>query len=94
MANDASTTGHDDPMDLPAHEGTYAAFLKLVEVMVVVLLAHVLLLVLWGIEGHGFVALIEFVLILIAGAIGWATDLSWRAPLPIFLLIGLTCIVL
>jgi hypothetical protein len=94
MANDATTAGHDDPMDMPEHEATYAAFLKLTEVMIVSLLTIVLLLLLWGVEGHGFVALIGFILIMIAGTIGWVTDLTWRATLPVFLLVGLACIVL
>ena len=94
MANNVSTAGHDDPMDMPEHEGTYAAFLKLIEVAIVVLLTIVLLLLLWGVEGQGFVALIGFILTMIAAAVGWVTDLSWRAALPVFALVGLACIVL
>lgn len=94
MANDVSTAGHDDPMDMPAHESTYAAFLKLTEVSVVFLVTIVLLLLLWGVQGHGFVALIGFILTVIAWTVGWVTDLSWRAALPVLLLVGLACIVL
>ena len=94
MATNATSAGHDDPMDMPEHEATYAAFLKLTEVSVPTLFTILLLLLLWGIEGHGLVALIEFILLMIAATIGWATELSWRAVLPIFALTGLTCIVL
>jgi hypothetical protein len=54
----------------------------------------VLCLVLWGLEGHGFVALIGFVLATLAVAFGAMSGLGWRAVAPIFVLLGLACIVL
>ena len=53
-----------------------------------------LLLVLWGLEGHGFVALIGLILTVVAAALGGMTGLGWRAVAPVFVLLGLACIVL
>ena len=94
MALDATTAPHDDEMDMPAHEATYAGFVKLTEISVLVLVSIVLLLVLWGIQGHGFVALVGLVLTIVAGAVGGMTGLGWKAVAPVFALLGLACIVL
>jgi hypothetical protein len=48
--------------------------------------------VLWGIEGHGGLALIGLVLTTIAGVIGSLTEIGWKAVVPVFVLIGLVCI--
>jgi Na+(H+)/acetate symporter ActP len=93
MADDHSVATADD-MDMPAHEETYAGFLALTEITVVSLLCIVLLLVLWGLEGHGFVAFIGLVLTIAAALFGGLSGLTWRAVLPVFLLLGLACIVL
>ena len=45
-----------------AHEETYANFVALTENLATVVLCIVLLLVLWGLEGHGVLALIGFIL--------------------------------
>jgi aa3 type cytochrome c oxidase subunit IV len=94
MADIHGAATADDDMDLPAHEATYAEFLALVQLVIVVLLCHLLLLVLWGLEGHPFVALIGFILTLAAAAIGGLTGLGWKSVAPIFVLLGLACIVL
>jgi hypothetical protein len=57
-------------------------------------LCIVLLLVLWGLQGHGFLALIGLILTAAAGAVGGLTGLGWKMVLPVFALIGLACIVL
>ena len=94
MANDHGAAMADDPMDMAAHESTYANFIALTEIIVVHLLCIVLLLVLWTLEGHGFIALIGLILTAIAAMIGGLTGLGWRAVAPVFVLIGLACIVL
>jgi hypothetical protein len=53
-----------------------------------------LLLVLWGLKGDGGVAFIGFCLTLAAAAFGGYSGLTWRAVLPVFILLGLACIVL
>jgi hypothetical protein len=94
MANTHGATTADGQMDMAAHEATYAGFISLTEIGVVHLLCVVLLLVLWAMEGHGFVALIGFILATLAAAVGGLTGLGWRAVAPVFVLIGLACIVL
>lgn len=81
-------------IDLPAHEQTYAGFIRLTENVTVHVLNIVLLLVLWGLEGHGFVALVGFILNIAASALGGLTGLSWRLPAALFVLLGLAAIVL
>ena len=80
--------------DLAQHESTYATFVALTEIAVGLLLSIVLCLVLWGLEGHGFVALIGVILAHVAAAIGAATGYGWRALTPIIFLLGLASIVL
>jgi hypothetical protein len=94
MADDHSVATADGGMDMPAHEATYAGFISLTETTTVALLCIVLLLVLWGLEGQGAIALIGFVLTIGAALFGGLTGLTWRAILPVFLLLGLACIVL
>jgi hypothetical protein len=81
-------------IDLPAHEQTYAGFINLTENVTVHVLNIVLMLVLWGLEGHPFVALIGFILNIAASALGGLTGLGWRLPGALFVLLGLACIVL
>src|ERR1700689_4828989 len=94
MADDHTLAAVDGGMHMPAHVATYAAFVGLTESWVVALLSIVLELVLWGLKGQGAVALIVFVLTIGAAAFGGMSGLSWRAGLPVFLLLGLACIVL
>jgi hypothetical protein len=81
-------------LDLAAHEATYDHFLAMAQVAVASIICHLLLLVIWGVEGHGFVALIGFLLTIAATAIGLVTDRGWRAVAPILALLALTSIVL
>ncbi len=78
--------------DLAAHESTYAAFVALTEVAVALLLCIVLCLVLWGLEGHGFVALVGLIAACVAA--GSVAGYGWRALTPIIFLLGLASIVL
>ena len=94
MADDHSVATADSGMDMPAHEATYASFIAMTETSVVVLLCIILQLVLWGLQEHGGVALIGFILTLGAAAFGSMTGLGWRAVAPIFVLHGLAAIVL
>lgn len=81
-------------MDMPAHEETYSAFVAMTETTTLALLCVILELVLWGLKGQGVVALVGFVLTAAAAAFGAVSGLTWRAVLPVFLLLGLACIVL
>ena len=90
--HDAATAG--DAGDLAQHRSTYVAFIGLTEIAIAHLLCTVLCLVVWGLEGHGFVALIGFILASVAAALGGATGLGWRAVAPIAVLLGLAAIVL
>jgi aa3 type cytochrome c oxidase subunit IV len=94
MSNDHGAATADDPMDMAEHESTYAAFIGLTETTVGVLLCTLLLLVLWGLEGYGFVALIGLIVTLLAATVGAMTGLGWRVVAPVFVLLGLACIVL
>ena len=93
MEHAAAAKG-DLGIDLPAHEQTYAGFVSLTETVTVHILNIILLLVLWGLEGHPFVALLGFVLNIVAGALSGITGLGWRLPAALFVLLGLACIVL
>ncbi len=84
----------DDAMDMAAHESTYEGFIAATEITLVYVLSIVLMLVLWGIEGHGFVALLGFILASVAAAVGATLNLGWRAGLPVFLLLGVAAVVL
>ena len=92
-SNDRAATA-DNANDLVEHESTYAAFVGLTEIAVALLLCILLCLVLWGLEGQGFVALIGAVVAHIAAAVGAVTGARWRAVAPVFALLGLACIVL
>jgi hypothetical protein len=94
MASDHGAATADDPMDMAEHEATYAGFVALTEIVVAHLLCIVLLLVLWGLEGHGFVALVGLILTMLSGAVGALTGMGWRAIAPVFVLLGVLCIVL
>jgi hypothetical protein len=94
MADNHGVATADDDMDLPAHEATYVQFLATVQLVIVVLICHMLLLVLWGLQGHPIVALIGFILTMISATVGALTGLGWKSVAPIFLLLGLACIVL
>ena len=67
MSNNQGAATADDPMDMAEHESTYAAFVALTETVVAVLLCVLLALVLWGLEGHGFVALVGLILTFAGG---------------------------
>ncbi|HEY1941435.1 MAG TPA: aa3-type cytochrome c oxidase subunit IV [Roseiarcus sp.] len=94
MANNHGVATADDPMDMAAHEETYASFISLTEITVAHLLCIVLLLVMWTLEGHGFIALIGLVLTMASAVVGALTGAGWRMVAPVFLLLGLACIVL
>jgi hypothetical protein len=94
MATNHDAATADDAADLAEHESTYVAFIGLTEITISLLLCIVLCLVLWGLEGHGFVALIGVILAVAAAAVGGMAGLGWRAVAPIFVLLGLACIVL
>jgi len=90
----AGVAKSDLGVDLPAHEATYSGFISLTETVTVHVLNIVLLLVLWGIEGHPFVALFGFVLNIAATAASGAIGLGWRLPAAVFVLLGVLCILL
>ena len=94
MAEHAVAGKADLGVDIAAHEETYAAFVGLTENITVHILNIVLLLVLWGLEGHPFVALIGFILNIVASSLAGVTGLGWRLPAAVFVLLGLACIVL
>lgn len=94
MSNNRGASTADDPMDMAARELTFAAFVALTETVVAVLLCVLLALVLWGLEGHGFVALVGLIMTLAAAAVGALTGRGWRVVAPVFLLLGLACVVL
>jgi hypothetical protein len=94
MASYDHAVATDDSGDLAAHESTYAAFVALTEVAVALLLCIVLCLVLWGLEGHGFVALVGMIVACVAAAAGSIAGYGWRALTPIIFLLGLASIVL
>ncbi|MGD0642743.1 MAG: aa3-type cytochrome c oxidase subunit IV [Roseiarcus sp.] len=94
MANQHGAAAADDPMGIAEREATFVAFVALTETVVAVLLSVLLALVLWGLEGHGFVALVGLILTFLAAAVGALTGLGWRLVAPVFLLLGVACIVL
>jgi hypothetical protein len=93
MASNDHAVAADDS-DLAAHESTYAAFVALTEVALALLLCIILCLVLWGLEGHGFIALVGMIVACVAAAVGGVAGYGWRALTPIILLLGLASIVL
>jgi hypothetical protein len=94
MSENAGVAKADLGVDLAAHHESYAGFVSLTELVVVHVLNIVLLLVLWGLEGHPFVALLGFILNIAATALAGVTGLGWRLPGGLFVLLGLACIVL
>ena len=92
-SNDHAATA-DESGDLAAHKSTYAAFVALTQIAVALLLCIVLCLVLWGLEGHGFVALVGLIAASVAAVVGAVAGYGWRALTPIILLLGLASIVL
>jgi hypothetical protein len=94
MASDHGAATISDGIDLESHEATYHQFIELTKTATVVVLSIVLLLVLWGIEGHGFLALIGLILTTVAAAVGGLIGQGWKLVAPVFALIGLACIVL
>jgi hypothetical protein len=92
-SNDHAATA-DESRDLAAHKSTYAAFVALVQIAVALLLCVVLCLVLWGLEGRGFVALVGLIVACAAAVVGAVAGYGWRALTPIILLLGLASIVL
>jgi uncharacterized membrane protein len=94
MASDHGVAAVSDGMDMEAHEGTYHQFIELTKTCTIVVLSIVLLLVLWGIEGHGIVALIGLVLTAAAAAVGMLSGQGWKLVAPVFALLGLACIIL
>ena len=94
MSDHAGAEKADLGVDLPAHEATYFAFIRLTENMTIHVLNIVLLLVLWTIKGHGFLALIGFAANIAASAMAGPTGLGWKLPAALFVLLGLACVVL
>jgi len=94
MASNNHAAAADQSGDLAAHESTYAAFVGLTEIAVGLLLCIVLCLVLWSLEGHGFVALVGLIVACAAAAVGSVAGYGWRALTPIIFLLGLASIVL
>jgi len=92
--DNAGVVKSDLGVDLSAHEQTYAGFVALTENVTVHIINIILLLVLWGIEGHPFVALLGFLLNIAASAASAALGLSWRLPAAVFVLLGALCILL
>jgi uncharacterized membrane protein len=94
MASDHGAATVGDDVDLEAHEATYHQFIELTKTATVVILSIVLLLVLWALEGHGFLALIGLILTAAAASIGGLIGQGWKLVAPVFVLIGLACIIL
>jgi Na+(H+)/acetate symporter ActP len=94
MADNSSVATADHELDLPAHVATYESFLALTETTIATLICVVLELVLWGLQGHGGVAMVGFILTLAAAAFGGMTGATWRAVAPVAVLLGLACILL
>ena len=74
MVSDHGAAAVGDGMDMEAHEATYHQFIELTKTSTIVVLNIVLLLLLWGIEGHGLVALLGLILTFAAAAVG---DAEW-----------------
>jgi uncharacterized membrane protein len=94
MASDHGAAAVSDGIDLEPHEASYHQFVELTKTATVVVLSIVLLLVLWGLEGHGFLALLGLVLTAAAAAVGGLIGQGWKLVAPVFALIGLACIIL
>lgn len=94
MADTHGVATADDDLDIEAHELTYTQFIALTQLVITVILCIVLMLVLWGLKGHGGVALFGFIVTAAAAALGGLTGLGWKMVAPVFLLLGLACLVL
>jgi hypothetical protein len=94
MSDHAAVAKGDLGLDIAAHEESYAGFVHFTEMISVHILNIVLMLVIWGLEGHGFIALLGFILNLILTALGGVTGLGWRLPAGLFVLLGLAAIIL
>ena len=94
MADNHSVATADDAMDMEAHEATYAQFIGLTQIVIALVLCIILLLVLWGLKGHGGIALLGLIVTAAAGALGGLTGLGWKMVAPVFLLLGLACLTL
>jgi hypothetical protein len=94
MADNHGAATAESAMDMPAHEATYVRFMALTQLVIAVILSIILLLVLWGLKGYGFLALIGFLVTCGAGAFGGMSGMGWKAVAPIFVLLGLACLVL
>jgi hypothetical protein len=94
MADNHGVATASGGMDMPAHETSYSQFIALTQLVAITVLCIVLQLVLWGLEGHGFVALFGFLITAAAAALGGFTGMGWKLVLPVFVLLGLACIVL
>jgi uncharacterized membrane protein len=93
MASDHGAAVVSGGSDIEAHEETYHEFIELTKTLTAVILAIVLLLLLWTIEGQGGLALIGFILTVAAASVGMLTGQGWKLIAPVFVLIGLVCIV-
>lgn len=94
MADNHGAATADSGMDMPAHEAMYESFVDLTANVGTLILCIVLCLLIWGIEGHGFVALIGFILACAGSTLGGLTGLGWKTVLPVFALLGLAAIIL
>jgi uncharacterized membrane protein len=94
MSANHGTAAVGSGMDMQAHEASYTKFIELTKTTMVFVLNIVLMLVLWGIEGHGGVALVGFVLNAIAATLTAFTGQGWKILAPVFVLLGLACILL
>ena len=92
--DNAGVAKSDLGVDLPAHEATYAGFVSLTENVTVHVVNIVLLLLIWGIEGHPYVALFGFLLNIAASAASGMMGLGWRLPAVVFVLLGVLAILL
>jgi hypothetical protein len=94
MADIHGVATADDDLDLEAHETTYVQFIALTQLVISLIFCIILLLVLWGLKGHPMLALLGFLITAGAGAMGGLTGLGWKMVAPVFLLLGLACLVL
>jgi len=94
MADNHGVATAEGGMDMEAHEATYERFIALTQLIIAIVLSIVLLLVLWGLKGHPMLALLGFIATAAAGAVGGMTDLGWKVVAPVFVLLGLACLVL
>jgi len=94
MADNHGVATADDGMGMAARDAMYAQFIALAQIVIALVLCIVLLLVLWGLKGHGGLALLGLIVTAAAGALGGLTGLGWKMVAPVFVLLGLACLVL